>query len=83
MAAESHSPNLVQLAIRDLGVAAAILRKPRGGVLALDVRQLAGGAHALAIGPRAFDVYCGAIDAGLARMRGLRNVGYDLTRGAV
>lgn len=80
---QSNSPNLVELAIRDLGVAAAILRKPRGGVLALDIRQLAGGAQATAIGPRAFDVYCGAIDAGLGRMRGLRNVGYNLVRGAV
>ncbi len=76
------APNLVELAIRDLTVASAILRKPRGGVLALDVRNLAGGRAALDIGPRSFDVYCGAIDAGLARMRGLKSHGYDLIRGA-
>ncbi len=77
------APNLVELAIGDLTVAAAILRKPRGGVLALDIRNLAGARAALDIGPAAFDVYLGAIEAGLSRMRGLRAHGYDLVRGAV
>ncbi len=76
----TKTPNLVQLAIADITVAAAILRRPRGGVLGLDVRRLAGGAAALDIGPRAFDVYCGAIDAALGRMRGLTTRGYELRR---
>lgn len=74
------APNLVELAVRDLGVAAAILRKPRGGVVGLDIRELAGGASAFATGPAAADVYCGAVDAGLSRMRGLVNHGYILRR---
>lgn len=74
----SGAPNLVQLALGDLTTAAALLRRSRSGVLALDVRGLAGGAQALAIGPQAFDVYCGAIDAGLSRMRGLKARGYLL-----
>lgn len=75
-------PNLVELAVRDLTTAAAVLRKPGSGVVALDVRDLAGGAQALATGPRAFDVYCAAIDAGLGRMRGLGTRGYRLVRRA-
>lgn len=72
--------NLVQLAVSDLTTAAAILRRPRGGVRAIDVRSLAGGAEALAAGPGAFDTYCGAIDAGLSRMRGLTSRGYYIER---
>ncbi len=83
MPAPTPSPNLVELAVADITVAAAILRRPRGGVLGLDIRRLAGGAAALDIGPRAFDVYCGAIDACLSRMRGLTTYGYDLRRTAV
>lgn len=70
--------NLVDAAITDLGTAAALLRNKRSGVVGLDVRELRGGAAALATGPAAFDTYLGAIDAGLARMRGLRNHGYVL-----
>lgn len=72
------APNLVELALGDLTTAAALLRRSRSGVLALDVRGLAGGAQAFAIGPQAADVYCGAIDIGLSRMRGLRSEGYLL-----
>lgn len=72
--------NLVQLAIDDLGTAAALLRTQRSGVIGLDIRELAGGARALAAGPQTFDVYCGALDSGLARMRGLSNHGYILRR---
>lgn len=69
--------NIIEAAITDLGVASALLRK-RSGVEGLDVRELAGGAAAFATGERAFDTYCGAIDAGLRRMRGLRAHGYVL-----
>lgn len=72
--------NLIEAAITDLGVASALLRNKRSGVRGLDIRELAGGASALATGPRAFDTYCGAIDAGLARMRGLSNHGYILRK---
>lgn len=82
MAAPTKTPNLVELAVADITVAAAILRRPRGGVLGLDIRRLAGGARAEAIGPQAFDVYCGAIDARLSRMRGLTTHGYELRRAA-
>lgn len=70
--------NLVEAAISDLGTAAALLRNRRSGVTGLDIRELRGGAAAFATGPKAADVYCSAIDAGLARMRGLRNCGYVL-----
>lgn len=76
-------PNLVQLAVSDLAAASAILGKPRGAVLGLDVRELQGGASAQAAGPKAFDTYLGAIDAGLARLPGLTNRGYVLRRAAV
>lgn len=72
--------NLVELAVTDLTTAAAVLRKPRGGVLALDLRDLAGGRLAFAAAPAAQDVYLGAIDAGLSRMRGLGNVGTKIVR---
>lgn len=72
--------NLVELAVSDLTVAAAILRRPRGGVLALDLRDLAGGRLAFAAAPAAQDVYLGAIDAGLSRMRGLGSRGYRIVR---
>lgn len=75
--------NLIEAAITDLGVASALLRNKRSGVTGLDVRELAGGAAALATGPRAFDVYTGAIDAGLRRMRGLKNRGYILCRAEI
>lgn len=79
----SHAPNLVELAVRDITTAAAILRKPRGGVLGLDVRSLTGGATALEIGPRAFDVYCGAIDLALGHTKGLTMRGYEIRRARV
>lgn len=74
------SRNLVNMAVSDLTTAAAILRKPRGGVLALDVRDLAGGRAAQEAGPQAFGVYLGAIDAGLSRMDSLSNHGYKIVR---
>lgn len=70
----------VQLAVRDLTTAAALLRHAKSGVIAVDVRDLAGGAATMAIGPQAFDIYCGAIDAGLAHMRGLTNHGYRIVK---
>lgn len=74
--------NVVQLAISDLTTAAAILRTKRSGVNALDVRELAGGASALAAGPIAFDRYLAALDAGLSRVGGLTSQGYYLRRAA-
>lgn len=82
-AAKSNAPNIIELAVNDLTTASAILRKPRGVVLGLDIRRLAGGARCLAIGPQAFDVYCGAVDACLGRMRGLTTHGYELRRSVV
>lgn len=76
----ADNPNVVQLAVRDLEAASAVLRKPRGVVRGLDVRELAGGAAMLARGPVAFDRYCLALDAGLARLPGLVNHGYVLRR---
>lgn len=70
--------NLVDAAIQDLGTAAALLRNTRSGVVGLDVRELRGGAAAFTTGPQAQDVYLAAIDAGLARMRGLKAHGYVL-----
>lgn len=70
--------NIIEAAITDLGVASALLRNKRSGVRGLDIRELAGGAAAFATGERAADTYCGAIDAGLRRMRGLRAHGYVL-----
>ena len=70
--------NLVDLATRDLGTAAALLRNTRSGVRGLDIRELEGGAQAFATGPGAADIYCAAIDAGLRRLRGLTNNGYVL-----
>jgi hypothetical protein len=72
--------NLVDLALADLATAAALLRDRRSGVVGLDVRELRGGAQAYAQGPQHFDVYLGAIDAGLGRMRGLTNHGYILRK---
>lgn len=83
MSIKSNAPNIVELAVTDVATAAAILRKPRGVVLGLDLRRLAGGAQCQAIGPQAFDVYCGAVDACLSRMRGLSIHGYELRRAAV
>ncbi len=74
------NPNVVSLAVRDLNGAAAILRKSGGVVRGLDVRELAGGAAMLERGPVAFDRYCAAIDAGLARLPGLTNAGYVIRR---
>lgn len=72
--------NLVEQAITDLGTAAALLRNERSGVTGLDIRELRGGAVAFATGPAAQDVYCAAIDAGLARLRGLTSQGYILRK---
>lgn len=74
------APNLVELAISDLTVAASLLRSKRSGVVGLDVRELAGGAQAFSIGPRAADVYCAALDAGLSRMGGLTSRGYIIRK---
>lgn len=73
-------PNIVSLAVQDLTVAAAVLRKPRSGVQGLDCRELAGGATCLAAGPTAFDVYAAALDSALSRIPGLTNRGYILHR---
>lgn len=75
--------NIIDLAVGDLTVAAAILRKPRSGVEGLDVRYLAGGSACQALGEGPFDVYCGAIDAGLGRMAGLTSKGYVIQRRTV
>lgn len=83
MSVTSHAPHIPQLAIADLTVAAALLRSRRSGVVGLDLRHLTGGAQCLAIGPRAWDTYCAAIDAGLSRMRGLTNRGFVLVKGQV
>ena len=72
--------NLVDLAVRDLTVAAAILRKPRSGVVGLDCRELAGGAAALAVGPNCFSGYCRALDAAVSRVPGLRTANYAIRR---
>lgn len=71
--------NLVQLAIADLTTASALLRKPRSGVTGLDIRYLTGGSKALALGPQAFDVYVGAISAGLDNMNSLTSHNYIIT----
>lgn len=71
---------LVDLAVRDLTVAAALLRRPRSGVVGLDCRELAGGAAALAAGPTAFAGYCSALDAAVSRIPGLRTANYSIRR---
>ncbi len=78
----ADNPNVVSLAVRDLNGAAAILRKSGGVVRGLDVRELSGGAAMLERGPVAFDRYCSAIDAGLARLPGLTSYGYTIRRAA-
>lgn len=70
--------NLIEMAVSDLGTAAALLRNKRSGVIGLDIRELRGGAAAFAAGPISADTYCGAIDAGLKRLRGLSSRGYVL-----
>lgn len=73
-------PNLVQRAIGDLETASSLLRRPGSPVRGLDIRELAGGAHAWAAGAAAEDIYCAAIDAGLRRLPGLTRYGYTLRR---
>lgn len=74
--------NLIDLAIGDLGVAAALLRNKRSGVVGLDIRELRGGRVAFASGPISENTYCDAIDAGLRRLRGLKSDGYVLRASA-
>lgn len=71
--------NIADLVTSDVAVAAAILRKPRGGVRGLDCRHLTGGALCLAASERAFDTYCAVLDLQLRRA-GLSNHGYVLVR---
>ncbi len=67
--------NLVQMALGDLKVAERLISNK--AVRGLDVRELHGGAQVFAADdPRAADVYCGALDAGLSRLPGLTNRGY-------
>ncbi len=73
-------PNSTGLAIGDIRVAAAILAPRTSRVKALDVRDLEGGRACAAHSERVFDLYCGAIDAGLAHLVELRTRGYKIER---
>lgn len=76
--------NIVGLALADLRIVSALLRKTKSDIHSLDITGLAGFRRVAATDATgaSTDTYCGVIDSALARIPSLTNRGYHIERTA-